>query len=191
VRVCVWVWVTVCLFCWHVNEALGTLAREERECVCVCVCVWASVCVCERASVRACASVCVWASMCVSVRVWACVCVSVCVCERASEHVCVCASACVWCIQWVAGLSSALHGWSIMALTVRCAAFTNKVCAAASVHNHEEWVWTSTLTAVLIMNWTLVCFTATTLSRLSAVNLGLCDVSKASQCWPVSSGKTS
>ena len=68
-----------------IQEALGTLAKQLRECslkvcvdvhVCVCgmcACVWMCVCVC----------VCVW---CVCACVWMCVCVCVCVCGDMSGY---------------------------------------------------------------------------------------------------------
>ena len=67
-----------------IQEALGTLAKQLRECS-LKVCVDVHVCVCGMCA-------CVWMCVCVCVCVW-CVCACV--------WMCVCVCVCVWRYEWV------------------------------------------------------------------------------------------
>ena len=103
-RVCVRLWVCVCLREYVAFVGL-CLWESLRECVCmyVCVCVRVFVCVCVCACVCVCVCMCAFVSLCVSEKICR-FCGSVfvrvsesvfaCMCVRA--YVCVCVCVCVW-----------------------------------------------------------------------------------------------
>ena len=74
-----------------IQEALGTLAKQLRECS-LKVCVDVHVCVCVDVHVCGCACVCVDIHVCVDVHVCVWMCMCVCGCAR----VCVDVHVCVW-----------------------------------------------------------------------------------------------
>ena len=95
VRVCLCIWVSVCVC----------------ECVSLCVCIWVSVCVCECVSMCVCVSESQYVSVCECVSLCVCVsefqyvsvnvCVSMCVCVCVSAHVYSCLCMYIFCFLQV------------------------------------------------------------------------------------------